>query len=339
MASAPGSSAMHRAAPARPCALPSRSPIALSQSIHAFGSVKNLELLRNRLVPAITPCARRQLAIIDDKLSKARAEQHAGSGVARARPASAPMRPGAHLARSTALLPHDLESTDRPVRPARSSSIVTLKPRRQAPASPSCRTSASMSPFVEPKAQRHAEAQLSKGATLEAILGSLDPTWFEHSVKRVQSAWASSKFDPLQGSRGLVDDATTQRDLAIFQAVPRPHLVLGEAATLQHRFRGPSTLFPTGPSRLPRPAYSPAHRVSPPCMAPPRLHATSPPQPEAAAPVAPAEPEGQVVEPKWHRAKEAGAVSADCPRLSSYPEAAAAAAAAASAAIAAVAAG
>ena len=307
---------MHRAAPARPCAPPSRSPIALSQSIHAFGSVKNLELLRNRLVPAITPCARRQLAIIDDKLSKARAEQQAGSGVARARPGSAPVRPGVHLARSTALLSHDLESTDRPARLARSSSIVTLKPRRRAPASPSCRTSASMSQFVEPKAERNAEAQLSlsKGATLEAILSSLDPTWFEHSVKRVQSAWASSKFDPLQGSRGIVDDATTQRDLAIFQAVPRPHLVLGEAATLQHRFKGPSNLF-TGPSRLPRPAYLPAHRVSPPCVAPSRLHANSPAQPEAAAPVAPVEPgrhaeevkrRGEHLhaeEPKQHRAR------------------------------------
>ena len=98
---------MHRAAPARPSPPMSRSPSLgnLSESVQAYGSVKELEIFRNKIVPALNNCAFRQLAVIDDKLDKARAAEqqlegqpgggirpHGPTSAARQRPTHPPTR-------------------------------------------------------------------------------------------------------------------------------------------------------------------------------------------------------------------------------------------------------
>ena len=83
-----------------------------------------------------------------------------------------------------------------------------------------------------PKRSSSLQLQRANGSSGPSVeLLDLDTTWYADVVRQVKAAWASSVCcDPL----GATQDS--RRDRAIFQAVPRPQVVPGEAATLQARF-------------------------------------------------------------------------------------------------------
>ena len=328
---------MHRAAPARPSPPMSRSPSLgnLSESVQAYGSVKELEMFRNKIVPALNNCAFRQLAIIDDKLDKARAaeqqlEGQPGGGIRPHGPtAAARQRPTHPPTRQCSLRQPRRFATGhaRPPRPA--ATIPKPLPWLHELYVPG--GSAEQKPLEDGFDRPSAEVELLKlqrqnfQVNLKSCLVGLHLDWYEQSVKGVRGAWASAcKFDPFDGSRNADDESRAQRDDLIFQSVPRPLLVAGEAATIQHRFDAEEA---AATIQLRRATH----------VKPPRSQSSSPPpspQPGANSPPPYLwrEPTAEAAKPgkakvRWSREPD------EPPRwgAGSYPEAAAAAVAAAAA--------
>ena len=193
---------VHRAAPARPSPPMSRSPSLgnLSESVQAYGSVKELEMFRNKR-PTHLPTRSCSL----------RRQRRFTTGHGR------PSRPAATIPKPLPWL-HEL---DFPGGSAEQKRLEDGFDGRSA----------------EPEVELLKLQRQNFQANLKSCLFGLHLDWYEQSVKGVQVAWSNAcNFDPFHGSRYADDESRAQRDDLIFQSVPRPLLVAGEAATIQHRF-------------------------------------------------------------------------------------------------------
>ena len=193
---------VHRAAPARPSPPMPRSPSLgnLSESVQAYGSVKELEMFRNKR-PTHLPTRSCSL----------RRQRRFTTGHGR------PSRPAATIPKPLPWL-HEL---DFPGGSAEQKRLEDGFDGRSA----------------EPEVELLKLQRQNFQANLKSCLFGLHLDWYEQSVKGVQVAWSNAcNFDPFHGSRYADDESRAQRDDLIFQSVPRPLLVAGEAATIQHRF-------------------------------------------------------------------------------------------------------
>ena len=334
---------VHRAAPARPSPPMSRSPSLgnLSESVQAYGSVKELEMFRNKIVPALNNCAFRQLAVIDDKLDKACAaeqqlEGKPGGGIRPHGPTAAARQRPTHLPTRSCSLRRQRRFTTGHGRPSRPAATIP-KPLPWLHELDFPGGSAEQKRLEDGFDGRSAEPEVELlklqrqnfQANLKSCLFGLHLDWYEQSVKGVQVAWSSAcNFDPFHGSRYADDESRAQRDDLIFQSVPRPLLVAGEAATIQHRFDAEEA---AATIQLRRATHGATH------VQQPRSRLFSPPpspQPGANSPPPSLWREATAEAAKPGKAKVRWSRETDEPPrwgAGSYPEAAAAAVAAAAA--------